>query len=279
MLKNRSGQFVSEIFIYGIIDPRNGSVCYVGKSGIGKARWDIHIRDLKRGKHHNSRLQRLHDKLVREKLGVFRFVVLEYCEDLEKASVSEVRLIARMRSAGLDLCNLTEGGGLCGYRHTEETKKKISEKKKGEPNVFSREGMISFLKKQKARIPTRSQLESLRRGREDPEIVERMKQGVREGSKKRVGISLSSDHRQAMKEAKKRPGSRACGENQGLSKLTDFKVLEIRKQWKTRDASTAKAPFVRLLAEQYGVSPTTIYGVVRDVTWRHLSLVGDSNAS
>lgn len=59
----------------------------------------------------------------------------------------------------------------------------------------------------------------------------------------------------------------AIGEQAGASKLTDEKVLEIRRRYQswahTHNTGTR-------LAEQFGVSPSTIYQVLRGESWKHV---------
>lgn len=57
-------------------------------------------------------------------------------------------------------------------------------------------------------------------------------------------------------------GTKAMGERQGMSKLTDAKVLAIRALLGT--VSQAK------IAKQFGVTQTAISKIARGVTWRHI---------
>lgn len=60
-------------------------------------------------------------------------------------------------------------------------------------------------------------------------------------------------------------GRVAVGEESGASKLTEERVLEIRKTYKPRVYNGTKE-----LSEKYGVGRTTIYNIVNRKTWRNL---------
>jgi hypothetical protein len=94
-------------FIYGIVDPRNGRVRYVGKATT-RERWQDHLIRLRAGKHDNSHLQRwfrLLDGLEP------KFIVLQECLP-GMIDTCEMEWIARGRAKGWPLCNQDNGGGL-----------------------------------------------------------------------------------------------------------------------------------------------------------------------
>ncbi len=259
---------MSIAFIYGIIDPRSNDICYVGKSTIGELRWNIHTAELNRGAHFNIRLQRLFNKLKREGLGELSFRILEQCprEDL---SDKEVKWISECKSKGIDLCNVHEGGGPLGFKHSEETRRKISERKKGKKYKWSSpEAREKFIEKQKLREVSEKQLAALAIPRKDPEVHAKMIAAVKEGSKKRIGIPLSEEHRQSLRKPKTDRGGMTRGESHYLSKLTENDVLEIRKVYGTK--VDGKKQTYRRLAEKYGVGFGTIVHVVKGNTWKHL---------
>lgn len=244
--------------IYAIYDPRNGNVRYVGKCTMTcDGRWGIHRNELKRNAHSNPRLQYLHNKLQRLGLGNLSCRPLEYCER-EELSVLESWWIAKAERSGMDLCNAVEGGGVLGKPCSEETKRKISKAKLGKPNVFSPEGMKSFIAKQKARIPTEKQLAALERGRTDPEIVAKMKAAVVEAAHKRKGRKVSEERRTQIRQVA-----------QMQCKLTEEVVKEIRQEYWS---ATNKVGIVKGHAIKYKVSHTTILNAIMGRTWRNIPM-------
>lgn len=89
--------------IYGLFDPRDGALRYVGKANNSSDRLKRHMRDARR------RRTPVYDWI--EKLGAFGMVpmlrVLERATDWREA---ECRLIAEARARGERLLNLADGG-------------------------------------------------------------------------------------------------------------------------------------------------------------------------
>lgn len=112
-------------WLYGITDPKDGRVVYVGFSVEPKARRQTHWRKLRSGKHQNGQLLNLYRKRKRQglKLG---WVELEQgfagaMLELERKWVKRLR-----REIGQRCCNVAEGGEHPG-RFNAETRKKLSE--------------------------------------------------------------------------------------------------------------------------------------------------------
>lgn len=90
-----------------------GEVFYVGKGSV------------KRSNATDNRNR--HWRNIVNKYGFIVSIVAEYKEESD-ALAHEVRLIAELRDAGITLANVTAGGdGVCGYKHTDESKLKMSE--------------------------------------------------------------------------------------------------------------------------------------------------------
>lgn len=112
--------------IYQIENQRNGKR-YIGSAVNLKRRWTVHLRSLRSGQHYNRHLQAAYDKYGEQSLILS---ILEYVE-------SE-RLIEREQyyfdalSPEYNLCPIA--GSPLGYRHTPETRKKISKALGGERN-------------------------------------------------------------------------------------------------------------------------------------------------
>lgn len=108
--------------IYLITNTVNG-LCYVGQSQDMRRRKDTHIRELNRNAHCNRHLQSSWNKYG---VDAFEFTVLTECP-VEKLNDEEVYYIAELGTF-VGGYNMNAGGGAnTGYKHTEETKRKLSE--------------------------------------------------------------------------------------------------------------------------------------------------------
>lgn len=98
---------------------------YIGKSVNLHKRKNDHLSDLKGNKHHNTYLQRSWDKYGEEN---FEFSILERCAE-SVLNEKEVYYISKYKTNNAEFgYNLTDGGdGSQGFKHTEESKRKISE--------------------------------------------------------------------------------------------------------------------------------------------------------
>lgn len=94
---------------------------YVGQAQDIKARWAVHLATLQDNKHHCSYLQRVWNKYGA--LSIY-WEVLEYCK-LEELNIREQFW---MDNCPTELMNLQrEAGSARGYKHSEESRKAMSE--------------------------------------------------------------------------------------------------------------------------------------------------------
>ena len=108
--------------LYEITNKING-MGYVGiTKGRVKHRWWSHKKDLKTGKHGNRWLQRAYDKYGPE---AFEYTVRQTCNSIEELSNLEKQILKDEKDR---LYNIKEGGyDAAPVKHTEESKRKISE--------------------------------------------------------------------------------------------------------------------------------------------------------
>lgn len=114
--------------IYGLIDPRDGQLRYVGRSSSGLARALHHSqpRALRIGKTRCTNwCKNLKNNNLRPEIVILESWDIATNDELNEA---EIFWIAYFRGLGCSLVNHTlGGGGLSGHRHSEEHKLRISE--------------------------------------------------------------------------------------------------------------------------------------------------------
>src|SRR6266404_1076008 len=113
-------------FVYGLIDPRNGELRYVGEAKNMKNRLAKHMTpsQLIGFNHKKNWIKLLKTEGLKPEM-----IMLEEHPTLKSALEAEIDLVAYFKAIGCDLTNGTEGGE--GNIPTEETKRKISQTLKG----------------------------------------------------------------------------------------------------------------------------------------------------
>ncbi len=132
-------------FIYGLFDPRNYRLRYIGKANNPKARLSSHIhwaRTSKRNQHNYNWIKQLLREGLRPELEILEEVPIDKWEEAESAWISDARKF------GLDLTNRTNGGeGPNGVEFTAERRKQISDRMKGRPtSEYQRSRIIEYNK-------------------------------------------------------------------------------------------------------------------------------------
>jgi group I intron endonuclease len=119
---------MSNIGVYKITNTVNGRL-YIGSSSDIKHRLSGHKGDLSRGKHHSFLLQRSWDKYGSDS---FKFELVELCAREELISKEQYWIDAtNCTNAEYGFNRSPTAGTTAGCIKTEETKKRISESKKG----------------------------------------------------------------------------------------------------------------------------------------------------
>lgn len=111
----------SRFIVYGLVDPRDGQLRYVGRSSYGMRRPLQHGQAWYLAKHPDWHVTRWVSQL--QALGLSYDVrVLENHERAEDLVEAERRCIAHFRSLGCRLTNLTDGGeGTVGFKHAPQS--------------------------------------------------------------------------------------------------------------------------------------------------------------
>ncbi len=117
----------TKFYVYQLIDPRNNKVFYVGKGC--NHRMYRHVKEVQQGRTPNGSnvyLKRKIKKILNSGLEI-KYKKVFITENEQYAFTREIELIQEI---GLEnLCNLTSGGD--GFKHSEETKQKMSNSHKG----------------------------------------------------------------------------------------------------------------------------------------------------
>ena len=267
------------VFIYGLIDPRDGEVKYVGKTKNLQERLKTHIKEARRtNTPKNAWILSLRRLGMRPEIGVLEEVLEEEWEYYEQW------WIAFFRQQGL-LKNMCDGGAGRNAPLSEETKQKLCQ-------VMGRP----------VKEITRIKISEAHRGRKhSPEAKARMRQAAlgrivseetrlkRSASGK--GKPKSLEHRQRIGQAHKgqskslearekmraskvgwKPSEALCaivreknrGEGNGRAKLTAEQVLEIRRKYCPGIVSLPS------LAREYGIDTGVVFRIIKRQSWKHL---------
>lgn len=181
--------------IYAIFCISNSKI-YIGKTSLNfRERARQHFASLRRNDHENQYLQRAFNKYGEE---CFVWAALEHCptDQLNERETYWIRFLSARSPHGF---NLTYGGeGITGYKHTDEMRRSISERNKG--NKHS----LGF----KHSEETKKRMSESRKGKRFPNRVSRGRLGQKNSeetrrkiSEARKGIKLTGEHRQKISEA------------------------------------------------------------------------------
>ncbi len=236
-------QLPREWTIYALADPRTGCVRYVGWAYQPNKRLSDHIYKAQKEKTHKANwLNQL------SRLGVRPLLV-----ELEKGTgdwgEAERRWIKHFISNGADLCNATAGGeGIVGYRFSEETRRVMSQKKRGCKLTPEHIARVTAANRGQKRSP--ETIEKIKRNRKPyhptPEMREHLKavcSGWHHTEEARAKIAAAGRGREVSEETKRRIGEKKKGKpltdehRQKLSEAHKGKKLSEEHKQKIRESS------------------------------------------
>lgn len=171
------------VYIYGLFDPRNYQLRYIGKSNNPEKRLYRHIMYAKsndRNHHIYNWIRQLLSENLEPSLEILEECNKQNWRDIERAWIKEAI------EKGVDLTNETSGGdGLQDYIFSEEQRKRMSESRKG--RVLNEKTRFAIIQSNKIRVTseeTRLKMSKTRKGRPSPirgiKRSEETKQKIRE---------------------------------------------------------------------------------------------------
>ena len=178
--------------IYAYFDKKDNSVVYVGK--------DSSLDKQRRRYDHKSPSKydvQPFNRIVQNNPNRYTYQVLVWnVEDQETLNALEIQYIRQLKPK----FNFTDGGdGSCGFKHSDETRKKRSEYRKGKKHSDE----------------TRSKMSKIRKGKKCKPFTEEHKRKLSEANK---GKKLSEEHRRKISEAHKGERNPMFGKKPPLGK-------------------------------------------------------------
>lgn len=226
------------IFIYALVDPITTEIRYIGKTADLSTRLRAHINDAKTGNNHRDNWVK---KLCNQNLRPDLVILQEVTEDTWE--IAERAWIRYGWEQGWRLTNSTEGGeGAYGRKLSAESINKMSNAARG--NSSHRDKLHSAESKKRMSDATKGKVLSV----EHRQKIRLAGTGLRRSDESRKRISLA-------KQGSKHPSA----------KLTEEDVRNILQLCKSARTDSE-------IAEKYGVSRTTVYGIRLRKRWRHVNV-------
>ncbi len=269
------------VFIYGLRDPRDDVIKYVGKTNDLRKRLNYHLKGA--GRHQtpkNNWLLKLKSLGLKPEMMVLEEVPENKWEDAERS------WIEFFRCKSDQLKNICDGGKGRNGPLSEEAKRRLSMAGKG--RKLSRAAIAKISERVRGRKLTEETKEKIRQraiGRKHTDAAKLKMSLAHRGKKKsaehrrKIGLAhkgkvMSAESRVKMSRAKYgwRPSEalttiqreKCKGEGNGRAKLTEEQVLEIRRRYAEGSVSLI------VLAEDYPVEFGTIHRIVTRQLWKHI---------
>jgi len=253
----------AQYYVYLIHNIKNNKV-YVGMTKDIKRRWLSHISN---AKDNNINCQYIHKAMRKYGLENFVFSIIQILNNKNDCDNAEIYWIKFFNSKSKAGYNLTNGGdSIEGYTHTEETKKRISDKhmgKKLSPEQLKRTTeQLRNMSKIKIGIPlSEEHKKKLSEARTGMRFTEEHRKNISLGQKgKRMGKENSFFGRKHTEETKEL----IRGENSKSAKLKTEGVIKIREMYASGEYTQEE------ISKLYGVSRRGIGHVISGATWRHI---------
>lgn len=214
-------------FIYGLFDPRDCRLRYIGKSDNPQKRLKNHIKSVKQRQYKNRYvyhwIQRLLDEGLEPSVEILEEVSINNWKESERAWIAECKKF------GLQITNLTDGGdGTQGYVFSDEARKKIGDIHRGKPSPLKGKN-ISIQHKEKISLAFRGK-PSHRKGKSlSPEHKEKIKirmqkfTGIPRSDEIKKKISEGNKGKVLSDSTKAKIGASSKGRNVGLKRTEETK--------------------------------------------------------
>lgn len=231
--------------VYLIFNNINGKV-YVGKTKNYKKRINRHKNIATDANNESGSL--VHRAIKKYGIDNFTFCILQTFGNEKDCFAAEIYWVRYYKSNATKYgnefgYNLTEGGeGPSGAKRSKDTKKKQSLNKLGKKRSEEDRKKMSI-------------------GRSGMILSQSHKDNM---SKSRTGMYQGGDNNFFGQHHSDESLKKISGENNGLSKLTEQSVIEIRNKYNSNNYTQQS------LSIEYNVSPGTIQAVVSRKTWRNI---------
>ena len=235
---------------------------YIGSAKDIGARWRTHRSHLRRGVHHAKFLQRSWDKYGEPS---FEFVILRKVTEPSELIPAEQEEMDRERALGVLMNGRPIAASNLGMKHSDATKKRISEHNKSRPPVSKETGRkISAALKGKKKSPEHARKVGLaQRGKKLSDAhVEKLRKSAQISGLARKGKKLPAEWVQKIKEGKKlhpippdvyaKIGRSVAMAHMKISKADAQLACDLYKNGETQ----------RKIAKQLKISPSAISRIV-----------------
>jgi group I intron endonuclease len=253
-------EFTKKCGIYRILNKRNGKF-YIGSTNNAQRRFRGHLNDLKKDKHHSSKLQRAYNK--EQDKSVFEFQMMVFSEENVLVKL-ETAFIEKM-NPNYNVIKSANGRFIPwakGKKFTEEHKQNLRISKKENPSFprakFTTDQVIQILNSTETFLALSKKylvsLDCIKRIYKNKTYTHVARHNIL--SKKEFKIRCGG----WTEDKKESQGNFSRGEKARDAKLKENQVLEII-------FSTKRSID---LAKEYGVDATTICNIRKGKTWKHI---------
>jgi group I intron endonuclease len=201
--------------IQSVLKPKR---IYIGGAININERWKDHLKKLKRNIHHSKKLQNHFNKYG---ISDLYFSILLECEKENMIKVEQYFLDSY--NPYFNICKIA--GNTSGFKHSEETKMKISEKQKGK--IISKESRIKMSEARKGiklSDEHKKKLSIIRSGKKIKPLSDEHKRKL---SNSKKGMKHSEETRKKMSDFHKGKPSNALGKHWTLSENTKQKMRNV----------------------------------------------------